>query len=80
MQAVREPGNISCDECLQEYTVHRRKLTWDPKRGWEDDFLKQVICRFHVNFQGCDIQLSGIHWILLVFFGILMIKKHPMVW
>ena len=47
--------------CFLLFCLHPRKLTWNLKmKVWKMIFLfKQVIFRFHVNFQGCNVFFSG---------------------
>ena len=53
--------NDSSQCTLSHQNLHLRKLTWNPKMEvWKMIFLfNWVICRFHVNFQGCNCQ--GFH-------------------
>ena len=54
--------------CFLFFCLHPRKLTWNLKmKVWKMIFLfKQVIFRFHVNFQGCNVFFQ----VILVFSGI----------
>ena len=60
------------------FDLHPWKLTWNPKmKVWNMSFLfKQVIFRFHVEFQGCSCsQLMVNFWFGAWWFGILRVLR-----